>query len=206
MVAAVCSAILFERLPHWRIGAGLLGIVAAITAVAVYFMNQWTTEEEAQDPAGESQGHTTSMTATTVAGEPAATRSTAAAESQDPTMSSMAADFTAYSNIYWHEEKRPGSDRAGIRLSDFRNAQVWFNSSWIEAAYEEEHETLSSIDAAVDIVTKLSLRRGTDYEVVIHPDGRLTVKPADTSRVEVQSERRSSWFSVIHGGKRAASA
>src|SRR5262245_3898605 len=59
MAAAVCSAVLFDQFPGWRIPIALLGAVAGVVAISVYFWNLWSTEAASLQKAEEATGLTT---------------------------------------------------------------------------------------------------------------------------------------------------
>ena len=162
MAVAAGSALLFDKFPPARLVIGLVGVIAGMIATAVYFRNQWVGDgdsrpatTERSDPPAPLDARVPSM------GVPGASGS----EVADP------------STLLHIGTANPGKLDVKWTLSEVFAESVQSVVVY-EALFAEfrSRQASPSVDAVVELVDRLFVRRGRSYEIMVHPDGRFTVR------------------------------
>ena len=158
MAAAACSAVLFDKFPQARFAIALLGVLAGAVAVAVYFWNQWTADEKRESSDGSKEPNTP------------------AAMAPAPSDTLNTVTFLDIGDI--------PSSRI---LTSKPLGQFLFYRTTLFAAEVRHLEPPPSVEAVVELVESLFAKRGREYEITVHPDGRFTIRPVE--RVSREAER-----------------
>lgn len=186
MAVAAASALLFEKFPHSRLAIGLLGVLAGVVAVSVYFWNQWKTPDhrlEQTPPQSENAPNKTASEAQTSSTKIAPSENT---PSGRPAQS--AETIPDAPKVLHLSELHIGRPSAG--------AFVFYET--IVATPIRQPEPLPSVEAVVELVENLFIKRGREYEIIVDLNGRFTVRQRTAREAEREVTGRSGF--ILRGG------
>jgi len=207
LIAAIGSALLFDRVAGAQVWAGLLGVCAAAVAIGAYLRQHWDDAEtddsegvEADNskvldvPAASSQAATKDNATATLPAKSPSGRSAAAAEelgvaAAEALRAAVASRRTMRGSVSeWDLARRyleatvtHATHASSLRLFLFRGV-----------AEAKQSQAPVPADAVVDLVNGLFTKRGREIELVLYPDGRLVIRSPKVRQKEEEREASSS--------------